>query len=579
MFTFLGSRDAAYRVLYSAQTVLYDGQCSNPLESQQAHHFFVYRLSKDNTKSCFEGHPQDYSSREDHSYLDLSAISQALIFMASDSANTDPAAQNLEYTPEAERLGGDYDTRLLEAEVKPDDKPSEETPRKSEPVNTGDEAGQLKTALVQVLEQRCMSTVETLLTNGAIPNATDGPGEGRSLLQRAVENSEIFTDRFLLVKKFFGAILDMEKATKLSRLIGGPEETVCNKLREITDNRSGKIQERVPGFLQALHEDSNQCQIIEALICRGADLSVRTKEGETLLHLAACSAPRLRVILSHIQRQGTETLKVDAKDSEGRTPLHYAAAAGNSSAMRILISHGADINARDKYDATVLHYAVECRVCIAIALEAGATAATMDILGRSPGHYLAMLAENGEEGNMNRWQKFQMQPGSPREQRELEGRRHECFTPIPRKVNTDCVIALEDAYCEAGHTQWMYMNDDIGNSFSTYAFCTKAAHPDFKDQANWVKKMKRRYKLRLEPVKKLLAEGVECFMGKLESKQDEWFADRGKGSGAEKEEHRSTSAPDNASEEWKQVMIYSDRTKSDVVDGCDALRAAIDSLQ
>ena len=499
--------------------------------------------------------------------------------MASDSANTGPAAQNLEYTPEVERLSGDCDIRVLEAELKPDDKPSEETPTKSDPLKTRVEAGQLKTALVQALEQRCMSTVETLLTNGAIPNATDGPGEGRTLLQRAVENSEVFTDRFLLVKQFFGAVLDVEEARKLSRLIGSAEETVSTKLREITDSKSGKMEARLAKFLQALHEDSNQCQIIEALICHGADLSLRTKEGETPLHLAACSAPRLRVILNHIQRQGTETLKVDATDSEGRTPLHYAAAAGNFSAMRILISHGADINARDTCGATVLHYAVECRLCIAEALGAGATVATMDRSGRSPGHYLAILAENGEEGNMNRWQKFQMQPGPLREQRELQGRRHDCFTPIPRKLNIDCVNALEDAYAQAGHTQWIYMNDDTGNSFSTYAFCTKGAHPDFRDQAMWVKRMKRRYKLRLEPVKKLLAEQVENFTGRLESKQEEWFADKGKGSGTGTEEHRSTGTQGNASEEWKQVMIYSDRTKSDVLDGCDALLAAMDSLQ
>ena len=123
------------------------------------------------------------------------------------------------------------------------------------------------------------------------------------------------------------------------------------------------------------------------------------------------------------------------------------------------------------------------------------------------------------------------------------------------------------------------MNDDTGNSFSTYAFCTKGAHPDFRDQAMWVKKMKRRYKLRLEPVKKLLAEQVENFTERLESKQEEWFADEGKGSGTGTDEHRSTGTQDYASEEWKQVMIYSDRTKSDVLDGCDALLAAMDSLQ
>ena len=499
--------------------------------------------------------------------------------MASDSAKTGLAAQEPKYTPESDRVGGDHDAHLLETGIKPDARTGEETPTKRDSVTTAVESGQLKAALVQALEQRCLSGVETLLADGAIPNATDGPGEGRSLLQRAVENSEVFTDRFLVVKQYFGAVLDTDDARRLSRLTGGAEDTVSIKLREITDSKSGQIEDRLEEFSQALHEDSNQCQIIEALIRHDADLSVRTKEGETILHLAVCSAPRLQDILYHIQRQTIETLNVDAEDSKGRTPLHYAAAAGNSSAMGVLISHGADINARDTYNASVLHYAVECRACIAEALDHGATVSGVDKLGRSPGNYLTMLADDGEEANWNDWQRFQMQPGPGREERELQGRKHDCFTPIPRQLDINCVEALEAAYHAAGHQQWIYTNDNIGGSFGAYAFSTKAAHTEFKDQAMWVKKMKRRYKLRQETVKKLLNELAKALKKKLESEQHQWFVDKSKCSGAGTEGYWLSGAEDNAAEDSAPLTIYANRTRSDVRDGCECLLDAMDSLQ
>src|ERR1700683_3914704 len=48
---------------------------------------------------------------------------------------------------------------------------------------------------------------------------------------------------------------------------------------------------------------------------------------------------------------------VTVKDRLGHTPLHYAALYGNVESVRILLEHGADVNGRNKSEATALIYA------------------------------------------------------------------------------------------------------------------------------------------------------------------------------------------------------------------------------
>lgn len=49
---------------------------------------------------------------------------------------------------------------------------------------------------------------------------------------------------------------------------------------------------------------------------------------------------------------------VNAKNEDGETPLHWAAANGYLKITKILISAGADVNAKNKYGQTPLHLAV-----------------------------------------------------------------------------------------------------------------------------------------------------------------------------------------------------------------------------
>ncbi|XP_071732599.1 acyl-CoA-binding domain-containing protein 1-like isoform X2 [Rutidosis leptorrhynchoides] len=53
-------------------------------------------------------------------------------------------------------------------------------------------------------------------------------------------------------------------------------------------------------------------------------------------------------------------ISVDTKDSEGRTPLHWAVDRGHTDVAELLLSKNADVNIKDNEGQTPLHYAAVC---------------------------------------------------------------------------------------------------------------------------------------------------------------------------------------------------------------------------
>jgi ankyrin repeat protein len=82
-------------------------------------------------------------------------------------------------------------------------------------------------------------------------------------------------------------------------------------------------------------------------------VSSKNTGSETPLHLAAQSNENMvKLLLS----KGAE---VDAKDDDGMTPLHMAAWKGEKAVVALLLSHGAEVNAGNKHGTTPLHYAAD----------------------------------------------------------------------------------------------------------------------------------------------------------------------------------------------------------------------------
>ncbi len=129
--------------------------------------------------------------------------------------------------------------------------------------------------------------------------------------------------------------------------------------------------------------EGNRLAIIEVLLNNGADVNVKDGDNETALDYAT---DKTIILLLNQAKSGKksgstyaaddvhslvlkgdvaklkELLKKDpsainAKDSSGATPLHYAAKMHNKESVAILLANKADVNAKDNDGKTPLHYA------------------------------------------------------------------------------------------------------------------------------------------------------------------------------------------------------------------------------
>ena len=115
----------------------------------------------------------------------------------------------------------------------------------------------------------------------------------------------------------------------------------------------------------------------------------------TLSWQSSADGPRLEPSVSFL----TKTL-VNARDSTGSSPLHLAAARGNTDVVRVLLRNGADVSAADWLERTPLHTAATCAVgnsvgSILLLTQAGADVMARDSVGRSSLHDAACEGAEG----------------------------------------------------------------------------------------------------------------------------------------------------------------------------------------
>jgi ankyrin repeat protein len=106
---------------------------------------------------------------------------------------------------------------------------------------------------------------------------------------------------------------------------------------------------------------------------------------------------------------------VDSRDTQGSTPLHYAAISNSESTARLLLDNRAQIEATDFRGRTPLHYAAKhhAEAIIRLLLDYGAQTKAIDFQGRTPLHYAAkhhaeaiirLLLDHGAQTKANDFQ-------------------------------------------------------------------------------------------------------------------------------------------------------------------------------
>ena len=92
----------------------------------------------------------------------------------------------------------------------------------------------------------------------------------------------------------------------------------------------------------------------EVLLKSGADSSIKTNSGETVLHKAAKSS-NIELVLPYLEEMLDAGLDVNAQDDCGATCMHYISGPGCAKICRKLMEHGAELNIQDNYGDTPMH--------------------------------------------------------------------------------------------------------------------------------------------------------------------------------------------------------------------------------
>lgn len=207
--------------------------------------------------------------------------------------------------------------------------------------------GEVPTALVAAVRDNRPEVVELLLKANADPGLRASGFSSALGVAAALGNKSIATT-LLKSKPIAKEAID---AAFLRAAYAGQSE-MLGLLQAQGANVRGLATEALTDAAGATRaEEKPMADTVAFLLQAGADIKARSGESDwTPLHSASRDsghAAVVRVLLEH-------GAALDARDRDGRTPLWWAAGIGHFDVAALLLSKGADANARDKDGMTVL---------------------------------------------------------------------------------------------------------------------------------------------------------------------------------------------------------------------------------
>ena len=157
-------------------------------------------------------------------------------------------------------------------------------------------------------------------------------------------------------------------------------------------------------------------KVAELLLEHGANTDVRGAEGKTILLMALSWLEDHHNLLNTVEFLLTHGADVNARDDTLTSPLHLAEEYGRQQIVTMLLKHNADINSQDNHGQTPLHRLLGSRVyndhdsnCVRLLMKPGAEVNRRDKDGQTPlllalekGRFRAVqvLLEHGADSNV-----------------------------------------------------------------------------------------------------------------------------------------------------------------------------------